>query len=273
MPAYHSKIDGAGATRPAAAPFLPLKTKLRGPAPAAPPEGDDIIDETIKYFRPNCLFRNFDVSKSSDRTLVYLTLSMQQFLKECERHSTRQAGEKAVKSLVLKQFPIPGSPGWPLGGLFPPPKDIQEGEAWRLYMKQARDELASRTLDVLPLQGRRREGQVGARSRSARSCARARARVNFARTRARRAPRRRRAGARLPRPFPAASATILGSRDILLVTHRVTALSQRSRGARRFMRCLTAVGSRRDARRRRRSPQIGVFATAISSRIAPLDKS
>ena len=95
------------------------------------------------------MFRNFDVSKSSDRTLVYLTLSMQQFLKECERHATRQAGEKAVKSLVLKQFPIPGSPGWPLGGLFPPPKDIQEGEAWRLYMKQARDELASRTLDVL----------------------------------------------------------------------------------------------------------------------------
>ena len=149
MPAYHSKIDGAGADEACGCALLPLKTKLRGPAPAAPPEGDDIIDETIKYFRPNCLFRNFDVSKSSDRTLVYLTLSMQQFLKECERHATRQAGEKAVKSLVLKQFPIPGSPGWPLGGLFPPPKDIQEGEAWRLYMKQARDELASRTLDVL----------------------------------------------------------------------------------------------------------------------------
>ena len=149
MPAYHSKIDGAGADEACGCALLPLKTKLRGPAPAAPADGDDIIDETIKYFRPNCLFRNFDVSKSSDRTLVYLTLSMQQFLKECERHSTRQAGEKAVKSLVLKQFPIPGSPGWPLGGLFPPPKDIQEGEAWRLYMKQARDELASRTLDVL----------------------------------------------------------------------------------------------------------------------------
>ena len=75
MPAYHSKIDGAGADEACGCALLPLKTKLRGPAPAAPPEGDDIIDETIKYFRPNCLFRNFDVSKSSDRTLVYLTLS------------------------------------------------------------------------------------------------------------------------------------------------------------------------------------------------------
>ena len=44
---------------------------------------------------------------------------------------------------------MPGGPGWTLGGLFPQPADIQEGEAWRLYMKQARDELATRTLDVL----------------------------------------------------------------------------------------------------------------------------
>ena len=64
MPAYHSKIDGAGSDEACGCALLPLKTKLRGPAPAAPPEGDDIIDETIKYFRPNCLFRNFDVSKS-----------------------------------------------------------------------------------------------------------------------------------------------------------------------------------------------------------------
>ena len=69
MPAYHSKIDGAGADEACGCALLPLKTKLRGPAPAAPPEGDDIIDETIKYFRPNCLFRNFDVSKSGKLTV------------------------------------------------------------------------------------------------------------------------------------------------------------------------------------------------------------
>ena len=37
MPAYHSKIDGAGADEACGCALLPLKTKLRGPAPAAPP--------------------------------------------------------------------------------------------------------------------------------------------------------------------------------------------------------------------------------------------
>ena len=95
MPAYHSKIDGAGADEACGCALLPLKTKLRGPAPAAPPEGDDIMDETIK-FRPNCLFRNFDASVTSDRRSS-TSAEMQQFLKECERHATRQAGEKAVR--------------------------------------------------------------------------------------------------------------------------------------------------------------------------------
>ena len=51
--------------------------------------------------------------------------------------------------MLIKQFPIPGGPGWTLGGMFPQPGDIQEGEAWRLYMKQAREEVAKRALDVL----------------------------------------------------------------------------------------------------------------------------
>ena len=74
---------------------------------------------------------------------------MQQFLKECERFKTRGEAEKALHALVIKQFPIPGGPGWSLGGMFPTPGDIQEGESWRLYMKQAREELSLRTLDVL----------------------------------------------------------------------------------------------------------------------------
>lgn len=74
---------------------------------------------------------------------------MQQFLKECERYKTRGDAEKALHALVIKQFPIPGGPGWSLGGMFPTPNDIQEGESWRLYFKQAREELSLRTLDIL----------------------------------------------------------------------------------------------------------------------------
>jgi len=151
MPAYHSKLnstEGEYATACGCA-LLPLKTKTRGPAPSAPDGEEDIVDEMIKFFRPNSLFRNFEVKGGADRTLIYLTLTMQQFLKECERFKTRGEAEKAVHALVIKQFPIPGGAGWALGGMFPTPADLQEGETWRLYMKQAREEVATRTLEIL----------------------------------------------------------------------------------------------------------------------------
>mmetsp|Transcript_21761 Transcript_21761/g.65221 ORF Transcript_21761/g.65221 Transcript_21761/m.65221 type:complete len:174 (+) Transcript_21761:185-706(+) len=148
MPAYHSKFDGAGLEEACGCALLPLRTKARGPAPPCH-EGEDIIDEVIKYFRPNSLFRNFDVKGGADRTLIYLTLSMQQCIKECERFKTKPEAEKALHALIIKQFPVPGGPGWSLGGMFPAPADIQEGEAWRLYMKQAREEVSLRTLAVL----------------------------------------------------------------------------------------------------------------------------
>ena len=107
-----------------------------------------MVDEVIKYYRPNSLFRNFEVKGGADRTLIYLTLSMQQFLKECERYKTRGDAEKALHALVIKQFPIPGGPGWSLGGMFPTPNDIQEGESWRLYFKQAREECAQRLIKM-----------------------------------------------------------------------------------------------------------------------------
>ena len=151
MPAYHSKMAGAegGHDEACGCTLLPLKTKTRGPAPIAGEGEEDIIDEVIKYFRPNSLFRNYEVKGGADRTLIYLTLSMQQFLKECERFKTRPEAEKAVHALVIKQFPVPGGPGWALGGMFPTPGDIQEGESWRLYMKQAREEISLRMLGVL----------------------------------------------------------------------------------------------------------------------------
>lgn len=149
MPAYHSKYVGASADEACGCALLPLKTKTRGPAPPCDPSEEDIVDETIRFFRPNCLFRNFDVKGGADRTLIYLTLSMQQVIKEAERFKTRPEAEKAIHAMIMKQFPIPGGPGWALGGMFPVPNDLQEGETWRLYMKQARDEVANRTLDLL----------------------------------------------------------------------------------------------------------------------------
>ena len=56
-----------------------LKTKIRGPAPAVDGGAeDDQIDEAIRLFRANVLFRNFEVLGPADRTLIYLTLFIHQ---------------------------------------------------------------------------------------------------------------------------------------------------------------------------------------------------
>ena len=38
---------------------------------------DDIIDESLKYFKANVLFKNFEFKGTADRVLVYLTLYIQ----------------------------------------------------------------------------------------------------------------------------------------------------------------------------------------------------
>lgn len=87
---------------------------------------DDIIDETIMYFRANTLFRNFDVRSGSDKTLIYLTLFAQQCLVKCERIEDKSMATKELRALATKQFVIPGESGWPLGGLFAAPADRKE---------------------------------------------------------------------------------------------------------------------------------------------------
>ncbi len=54
---------------------------------------EDIIDETLSYFRANVLFRNFDVRGGGDRTLIYLTLFTVLCLVKCEKIEDRSAGE------------------------------------------------------------------------------------------------------------------------------------------------------------------------------------
>jgi actin related protein 2/3 complex, subunit 3 len=54
-----------------------------------------------------------------------------------------------LRALSIKEFSIPGQPGWPLGGLFPAPASTAEGVLFRSYMKQAREEVAIRLVDKL----------------------------------------------------------------------------------------------------------------------------
>jgi actin related protein 2/3 complex subunit 3 len=73
------------------------------------------------------LFRKFEVKGPADKLLVYLALYINMALKRIEACKTEADGVKAIISLGLEKFPIPGEPGFPLGGLFTAPQTKDEG--------------------------------------------------------------------------------------------------------------------------------------------------
>lgn len=121
------------------------------PSPVALVGEEDIIDETIKFFRANVFFRNFEVKGGADRTLIYLTLYVGACLQELERVETKSEAEKVLHLMAIKAFAIPGEASWKLGGMYPPPKSAAEAEGFRAYFKQCREEAGLRVLDVLYL--------------------------------------------------------------------------------------------------------------------------
>eukprot|EP01038_Epipyxis_sp_PR26KG_P014162 gene14162-19002_t len=149
MPAYHSKRNEEGDNEACSCAICPLKTALKGPAPPADEESEDIIDETLTYFRANVLFRNFDVRGGADKTLIYLTLHAVQCLVKCEGIQDKATALRELRALSIKKFALPGENGFPLGGLFPAPTTTAEADTFRTYFKQAREELAIRLCERL----------------------------------------------------------------------------------------------------------------------------
>lgn len=80
--AYHSKYNNAQIEKVACGICVaPLKTNILGPAKTFSGEEEDMIDEAIKYFRPNIFFKNFDIKGPGDLTLIYLTVFISYCLK------------------------------------------------------------------------------------------------------------------------------------------------------------------------------------------------
>jgi len=122
-----------------------LKTKYKGPAPQAPPDQEDIIDEAISYFKANVLFRNYEVKGPADRVLIYLTLYISSCLTKCEKQS-KGGAEKNLYQLAIENFSLPGDRNFALGGLVTNPKDRAETDLMRQYLTQLRQELGQRLL-------------------------------------------------------------------------------------------------------------------------------
>ena len=150
MPAYHSRIDIWSDRVACGMAIMDLVTTVRGPANIATAEdGEDIIEEAFYYFRANVFFRNFEVKTPCDLTLVLITLYIQLSLKECEKYATEVEGKRALTSLALKQYAIPGEPGFPLSAMYKRAESIEESDLFRNYYRQLREEVNKRILPRL----------------------------------------------------------------------------------------------------------------------------
>ena len=171
MPAYHSALhDGPDV---AGFPLTPIRRThpalqtTKGPAPflegaaaaagagagadaAAPAGAEDAVDEALRLFRPNVLFRNFELQGNGDRTLTFLMLAIQQALRRLEKKGAQQPRAEATKELLAlaQSAPvIPGDAGWPLGAIVAAPRTPAEAEQLRLLLRQLREALVGRLLD------------------------------------------------------------------------------------------------------------------------------
>lgn len=143
---YHSALNDTKAEKVVCGcGIYPLRTKHRGPA-STKSDGEDILDEIIYYFKPNMLFKQYHVKGDADRTLLYLTLYIHHCLKKFKDKKQKDAKAELV-ALKEEKFSGPGDPGFILAGFIPAPKAASEGDEWKQYMKQCRDELAMRILD------------------------------------------------------------------------------------------------------------------------------
>jgi actin related protein 2/3 complex subunit 3 len=149
MPSYHSSYNAPGLPELCGLPVLPLKTKVRGPAPTVDPptEEEDVVDEALRLFRANLLFRNFELQGGGDRLLVYLTLFIHLCLKRAAGKASKAEGARELAALAAGAHLAPGDAAWPLTQVIPAPKAAGDLEALRGYLRQLRECVAARLVD------------------------------------------------------------------------------------------------------------------------------
>ncbi|XP_017785201.1 PREDICTED: actin-related protein 2/3 complex subunit 3 [Nicrophorus vespilloides] len=147
MPAYHSSSfeyqQSIGNTA-----ILPFRTQFRGPAPQClPQDTQDIIDESIYYFKANVFFRTYEIKSETDRLLIYITLYITECLKKLQKSATKSQGQNEMYSLAISRFDIPGDAGFPLNSVYGKPETASEAEFFRTYLTQLRQEIGLRICD------------------------------------------------------------------------------------------------------------------------------
>ncbi|OBZ76048.1 Actin-related protein 2/3 complex subunit 3 [Grifola frondosa] len=157
MPAYHSSFNEEPDVREVGnMSVLPIKTKIRGPAPVADASQADIIDETLDLFRANSLFRNFEIKGPADRLLIVLILFISECLAKLGTARTvpnQLEANKSLNTLAVDNFPIPGDANFLLNAHYAPPGSRADADYLRQYLVQVRQELAARLVEKLYADG------------------------------------------------------------------------------------------------------------------------
>jgi actin related protein 2/3 complex, subunit 3 len=98
---------------------------------------EDIIDETIKFFRPNVLFKSYEILGEADRTLLYLSFYVSLCLRKIEEKKCKDkaSADKILFQLAQDRFQAPGETGFVLGGFFAAPKSGGEGSLFFFNLK------------------------------------------------------------------------------------------------------------------------------------------
>lgn len=101
----------------------PLLSRLPQPILFAPADAneEDIIDEALNLFRANVLFRNFEIKGDADRLLIYLILYITECLNKLTKNPSLREAEKILGTLALSNFSIPGDATFPLNALYHAP--------------------------------------------------------------------------------------------------------------------------------------------------------
>ncbi|KAG6817855.1 hypothetical protein H0H87_001687 [Tephrocybe sp. NHM501043] len=174
MPAYHSSLNDEPDVRQVGnLAILPIKTRIRGPAPQgelqhataesmtaitspfrtiADPSQPDIIDETLDLFRANSLFRNFEIKGPADRTLIVLILYVSDCLAKlggARTVPTQIEASKSLNTLSVESFPIPGDANFALNAHYAPPASRSDSGEHHLVTLKKGLCLLTRSLEYL----------------------------------------------------------------------------------------------------------------------------
>jgi len=145
---FHSEMEAPGGTTIGNMALLPLRQTVKNAGRGFAPEtqDEDIVDETIRLFKPNILFKSFEMKDTVDRVLVYVTLYIVECLKKLAKIDSKEKAHLEMFSMALGAHSIPGESGFPLNAFFTKPQGKEE-EDMKKYIVQLRHETGARLVE------------------------------------------------------------------------------------------------------------------------------